>query len=62
MLPRVFEPFAQADTTLDRSRGGLGLGLAMVKGLVELHGGTVSVESAGPGQGTELCVRLTAGR
>jgi two-component system CheB/CheR fusion protein len=61
MLPRVFEPFAQADTTLDRSRGGLGLGLAMVKGLIELHGGTVSVESAGPGQGTELCVRLPIG-
>jgi PAS domain S-box-containing protein len=54
MLPRVFENFTQADRTLDRSRGGLGLGLALVKGLVELHGGTVRVGSAGPGRGTEF--------
>jgi len=58
MLPRVFEPFAQADATLDRSRGGLGLGLAMVKGLVEMHGGTASVESAGIGKGAEFTVRI----
>ncbi|HTV17135.1 MAG TPA: PAS domain-containing sensor histidine kinase [Polyangiaceae bacterium] len=58
MLPWVFEPFAQAPQTLDRSQGGLGLGLAMVKGLVELHGGTVRVASDGPGLGTELCVWL----
>jgi PAS domain S-box-containing protein len=58
MLPRVFEAFAQADTTLDRSRGGLGLGLAMVKGLVEMHGGTASAESAGLGKGAEVTVRL----
>ena len=58
MLARVFEPFAQADTTLERSRGGLGLGLATVKGLVELHGGSASVASAGPGAGTEVTVRL----
>jgi PAS domain S-box-containing protein len=58
MLPQVFEAFAQADTTLDRGRGGLGLGLAMVKGLVEMHGGTASAESAGLGQGAELTVRL----
>jgi signal transduction histidine kinase/ActR/RegA family two-component response regulator len=58
MLPRVFEPFAQADTTLDRSRGGLGLGLALVKGLVELHGGTASAESAGLDKGAEFTVRL----
>jgi signal transduction histidine kinase len=57
-LPWVFEPFAQAPQTLDRSQGGLGLGLAMVKGLVELHGGSVSVSSAGPGLGTELSVWL----
>jgi len=58
MLPRVFEPFAQADSTLDRSKGGLGLGLAMVKGLVEMHGGTASVESAGLGTGAEFTVRV----
>ena len=58
LLPRLFEPFTQAETTLDRARGGLGLGLALVKGLVELHGGSVEVESAGPGQGAEFTVRL----
>lgn len=58
MVPRIFEAFAQADTTLDRSKGGLGLGLAMVKGLVEMHGGTVSVESGGAGKGAEFTVRF----
>jgi two-component system CheB/CheR fusion protein len=58
MLLRVFEPFAQADSTLDRSKGGLGLGLALVKGLVEMHDGTVSVESGGLGKGAEFTVRL----
>ncbi len=58
MLPRIFEPFAQADTTLDRSKGGLGLGLALAKGLVEMHGGTVSVGSEGLGKGAEFTVRL----
>ncbi|HET6414098.1 MAG TPA: CheR family methyltransferase [Anaeromyxobacter sp.] len=57
-LPRVFEPFMQADTTLDRSKGGLGLGLSLVKGLVEMHGGTVSIHSEGEGRGTEVTVRL----
>jgi len=58
MMPRLFEPFTQADATLDRSQGGLGLGLALVKGLVELHGGTVGAASDGPGQGTEFTIRL----
>ena len=58
LFPRMFEPFTQADRTLARSGGGLGLGLALVRGLVELHGGTVSVHSAGAGQGTEFVVRL----
>jgi signal transduction histidine kinase len=58
MLPRVFETFAQADRTLDRSRGGLGLGLALVKGLVELHGGQVGARSAGTGHGAEFTVLL----
>ncbi len=58
MLPRVFDTFSQADRSLARSRGGLGVGLALVKGLVEAHGGTVEVVSAGPGQGSELRVHL----
>ncbi|WP_248345997.1 hybrid sensor histidine kinase/response regulator [Anaeromyxobacter paludicola] len=55
---RMFEPFAQADVSLARSRGGLGLGLALVKGLVELHGGTVKARSDGPGLGTAVRVTL----
>ncbi len=58
VLPRVFEPFVQADGTLERSLGGLGLGLSVVKHLVELHGGSVSVSSEGPGRGSEFLVRL----
>jgi signal transduction histidine kinase/DNA-binding response OmpR family regulator len=58
MIARLFEPFAQADCSLDRSRGGLGLGLALVKGLVELHGGQVSAVSEGLGKGTEITIRL----
>ncbi len=58
LIPRLFETFSQADDTLDRSMGGLGLGLALVKGLVELHGGTVEAKSGGKGTGTEIVVRL----
>ena len=58
LLPRLFEPFTQADRSLDRKRGGLGLGLALVKRLVELHDGTVSAHSAGTEQGAEFTVRL----
>jgi PAS domain S-box-containing protein len=58
VLPRLFRPFEQADSTLDRSRGGLGLGLALVKGLVELHGGQVEAQSDGPGKGTDVTIRL----
>src|SRR5262245_57698699 len=57
-LGRLFGAFQQADRTLARSRGGLGLGLALVKGLVERHGGSVSAASAGPGYGSEFTVVL----
>jgi PAS domain S-box-containing protein len=60
MLPRVFNLFEQADRSLDRARGGLGIGLTMVRNLVELHGGTVSVASEGVGRGSEFVVRLPA--
>jgi PAS domain S-box-containing protein len=62
MLRRLFEPFSQADRSIDRSRGGLGLGLALVKGLVELHGGSVRASSPGPGQGSEFIVRVPLSR
>lgn len=58
MLPRIFEPFFQADTDLARTRGGLGLGLALTKGLVELHGGRLEARSAGKGCGAEFIVNL----
>ena len=57
-LKHVFDSFSQAQSTLDRSKGGLGLGLALVKGLTELHGGSVEAFSAGPDQGSEFTVRL----
>jgi signal transduction histidine kinase len=61
VLPRLFSVFGQADQTLERTRGGLGLGLALVKGLVELHGGRVQAASAGPGQGAEFTVYFPLG-
>ena len=60
MLPRIFEMFAQVDRALDRSQGGLGIGLTLVRSLVEMHGGTVEAHSDGPGQGSEFVVRLPA--
>jgi CheY-like chemotaxis protein len=58
MIARLFEPFSQADRTLDRSAGGLGLGLAIVRGLSELHGGSVRAASAGLGEGSTFTVTL----
>jgi PAS domain S-box-containing protein len=58
LLSKLFEPFVQADNTLDRAKSGLGLGLALVKSVVELHGGTVTVRSAGLGTGAEFIMRL----
>jgi signal transduction histidine kinase/ActR/RegA family two-component response regulator len=57
-LPRLFEMFAQVDTSLERSRDGLGIGLTLVKTLVELHGGTVEAHSDGLGRGSEFAIRL----
>jgi PAS domain S-box-containing protein len=58
MLPRIFDIFSQAKPALVRSQGGLGIGLSLVKGLVDLHGGSVEARSNGPGQGSEFVVRL----
>jgi signal transduction histidine kinase len=58
LLPHVFEPFVQGERTLARTEGGLGLGLALVKAIAELHGGTARAESAGKGKGAEFVVRL----
>jgi signal transduction histidine kinase len=58
VLPHVFEMFTQGDAALDRTQGGLGIGLTVVKRLVEMHGGTVAAHSAGRGSGSEMVVRL----
>ncbi|HZC35735.1 MAG TPA: response regulator, partial [Chthoniobacterales bacterium] len=58
MLPHVFELFVQGNRSLERRHGGLGIGLTLVKRLVELHGGTVEAHSEGPGRGSEFVVRL----
>ncbi len=58
MLGRIFELFAQVDSTLDRAKGGMGIGLTLVRRLVELHGGSVEARSPGPGQGSTFLVQL----
>ena len=57
-LPHVFDRFSQKDSSISRSYGGLGLGLAITKQLIELHGGTVRVQSAGEGKGATFIVEL----
>lgn len=61
MLPRIFERFVQVERSLNRSHGGLGIGLTLVRTLVEIHGGKVEAHSEGPGQGSEFIVRLPLG-
>ncbi|HYO16078.1 MAG TPA: ATP-binding protein, partial [Thermoanaerobaculia bacterium] len=58
MLDRIFEPFTQVESSRQRSEGGLGLGLPLVRKLIEMHGGRVEARSDGPGKGSEFIVRL----
>jgi PAS domain S-box-containing protein len=58
LLPHVFDLFVQAERSIDRAQGGLGIGLTLVRRLVEMHGGAVEAHSEGPGQGSEFVVRL----
>ncbi|HKC38361.1 MAG TPA: hybrid sensor histidine kinase/response regulator, partial [Gemmatimonadales bacterium] len=58
VLPLVFDLFVQGSTSFDRAQGGLGIGLSLVRGLVELHGGSIEAKSDGPGTGSEFIVRL----
>ena len=58
LVPRAFDLFIQGERAVDRSEGGLGIGLTLVRKLVGIHGGTVDAYSAGPGQGSEFVVRL----
>jgi signal transduction histidine kinase len=61
-LPKLFEPLWQAERPLTREESGLGLGLGIVRHIVQLHGGDVSIESDGPGRGTHVTVRLPLNR
>ena len=60
LLPQIFDLFTQAQRTLDRSQGGLGIGLTVVRKVIEMHGGTTEAHSSGLGQGSEFIVRLPA--
>jgi len=61
-IPFVFDPFRQADTSTTRAHGGVGLGLAIARYLIELHGGTIDVVSDGEGQGSTFTVRFRTGQ
>jgi signal transduction histidine kinase len=61
MLPRIFDLFTQVESSRTLSRGGLGIGLALVKDLVAIHGGSVQVRSEGAGKGSDFIVRLPLG-
>jgi CheY-like chemotaxis protein/two-component sensor histidine kinase len=58
LLTRIFDPFTQAERSLDRSEGGLGIGLTLAQRVIEMHGGTITANSQGPGQGSEFVIRL----
>ena len=58
LLPRIFDLFIQGEQSLDRSGGGLGIGLTLVRRLIEMHGGRVEARSDGRGRGSEFTVRL----
>jgi len=62
LLPQIFDLFTQAQRTLDRSQGGLGIGLTVVRKVIEMHGGTTEAHSSGLGRGSEFIVRLPAER
>jgi signal transduction histidine kinase/ActR/RegA family two-component response regulator len=61
-IPTIFEMFSQVDSAIDRAEGGLGIGLALVKGLVSLHGGSVAAASEGPGKGSVFTMRIPGAR
>jgi signal transduction histidine kinase len=62
MLSRVFDLFTQVDSSISRRHDGLGIGLSLVKALVEMHDGTIEAQSAGVGQGSEFVVRIPTAR
>jgi signal transduction histidine kinase len=58
LMPHIFDPFVQSERTLDRAQDGLGLGLSIVKRLIEMHGGSIEARSGGAGAGSTFTIRL----